>query len=190
MSHNDVFLDELLERTLARYSAAEPRPGLEQRIFATLQGQQLESAPWWRWRWLPAAAAAVILIAAALVFTRREAVPPSPEALVARPPSAATPVAPVKLVPAPPTVASIPRRPTAQANVVAVLPRFEQFPRPGTLTEDERLLQQYLDRAPREVLLASVSKHEPLGDVRVPDVEVFPLEVKDLPERSGEAMEN
>ena len=192
MTDNALFLDQLLDQSLARYSAAEPRSGLEQRILARLEAGDFKPASWWQWRWLRvvAAVAAVMVIAAALVFVRREAAPAPP--MVASQATTTPPPVPTAAVkePAVIPVASVPRIARPAVTTLTALPRAEHFPRPARLTEEERLLQQYLDSTPRELLVASVSTYEPLGDVRVPDLEVFPLELKELPDRSGETIED
>jgi hypothetical protein len=190
MTDNVPFLDELLDQALARYSVAEPRPGLEQRILARLEVRDAEPAHWWRRHWLPLAATAVLVVAAAVVLTRKPVVSPAPVIVASQPRPTLQPALPV--VPEP-EIASRPKvsRPGRRRSpAVAGLPRQPQFPSPGTLTADERLLQQYLDQVPRDALLASVLKPEPLRDLSIREVRVLPVEIKALPERSGEAMEN
>ena len=62
-------LDDQIDAALARYAAVEPRPGLEERIFAHLRVQRKSSTSmaWWRWAGVVAAA---ILMATLLLWKR------------------------------------------------------------------------------------------------------------------------
>ena len=181
------FVDQLLRASLAGYAAEQPRAGLEQRILTRL-AEKPESPAWWTWRWLPvgALALAAMLAAALLLFPGRETT------RVAPPPSAAPPDVTSAPSPAAPAVASAhPATPRAGAPRTTVAPaRAAQFPTPGSLTEEERLLMRYLEASPREVLVASVRSEGPLLDLQVQDVKVPILELKPLPVQSGEAKEN
>ncbi len=183
----EILADRLLNATLIGYAAEEPRAGLEQRILARLADAPTPPA-WLAWRWLPVGALAVVaLLALATLFPRREST------RVQSPPAAPPPA--VASVPAPPdpvTAEVRPAPPRAIAPQPAAVPvRAEQFPTPGSLTEQERLLMQYLTSSPREVLVATVMRsEEPLQDLQMRDLEVPVLEVKPLPEPSGKALEN
>lgn len=191
MDANPNFVDQLLESSLAGYGSAEPRTGLEQRVLARLADEP-QPTVWQTWRWLPiGAVATVVLLAGFLLTTRKETIAPPvahvPPAVTASP----APVAPK--IPAPPQVAvSRPRPPAIAASNVAI--RAEQFPRPGSLTEEERHLMSYLNTQPREVLVAAVrndaGRNRPLAELMVRDVEVPVLELKPLPEQSGDTTEN
>ncbi len=190
MHADNHFVDRLLDASLAGYSAVEPRPGLEQRVLTRLVEEPAPAA----WRWLPVGAlAAVALVVAVLLMNRRETKPPE----TVFTPSAVTPAAPLPATPpSPPVVAiqrpALPRTPREMPVSGAV--RADQFPRPTSLTEEERRLMSYLDSAPREVLVAAArtgaGRNQPLAGLLVRDVEVPMLELKPLPEQSGEATEN
>lgn len=184
-SETDRFVDQLLTASLAGYAAEEPRTGLEQRILVCLS-EAPQSPARLVWRWLPAGAlAVVVMLALALLL------PPRETTRVARPPSAAHPSA--ASAPLPPAVSTAevrPTRPRRAPQSPTALVRAAQFPTPDSLTEEERLLTRFLDSSAREVLVASVHREEPLLDLQVRDLEVPLLELKPLPEQSGEAMEN
>lgn len=193
MHADNDFVDRLLDTSLAGYSAAVPRPGLEQRVLARLL-EEPASAGWPAWRWLPVSAlAAVALLVAALIMNPRATQPPE---TVFTPP-AITPAVPLPAAPTSPPVVAIQSpalRRTPRETPVSGLVRADQFPRPTSLTEEERRLMSYLDSAPREVLVAAArtgaGRNQPLSDLLVRDVEVPMLELKPLPEQSGEAMQN
>jgi len=191
MDANPNFVDQLLDASLACYGSAEPRTGLEQRVLARLADEP-QPTVWQTWRWLPiGAVATVVLLAAVLLTTRKETGAP-PVAKV--PPVVRTSPAPVTPeTPAPPQVAvSRPGPPAIATGNVAI--RAQQFPRPGSLTEEERHLMSYLNTQPREVLVAAVrsdaGSNRPLAELMVREVEVPRLELKPLPEQSGEATKN
>ncbi|MGH9509228.1 MAG: hypothetical protein ACRD2M_04770 [Terriglobales bacterium] len=189
MHANDNFVEQLLDPSLAAYSAVEPRAGLEQRVLARLADES-HPAAWHAWRWVPAGALAIIaLLAGVLLSPRKETTAPPVTQVHPAATNLSTP--PTPAAPAPVLVAApAPKVPMFQTNDVTV--RAGQFPRPGPLTEEERHLMSYLNAAPKEVLVAAVrsDSNRPLADLLVRDVEVPMLELKPLPEQSGEAMDN
>ena len=72
--------DQWLDRALAEYGNAEPRPGLETRTIANLRSR-LARRPWWRtWyhaAWISAATVAVVLFM--VVALAKHEKPPVPE---------------------------------------------------------------------------------------------------------------
>ena len=68
-NERDRKLDEWLDEALSKYSAAEPRLGLEQRVVAQLRSGEkarAERRNWWRWMPAFAAIAAVLIVAVAV----------------------------------------------------------------------------------------------------------------------------
>jgi len=166
-------MDQMLDSLLAGYSSAEPRPGLENRIMATLpEGESREaSRGWWnfKWAWAGAVLAAVIVVGV-LVGVKRHVVPPRTVAQTTQ--SAVQ--QPVIQQPAvqssvPATVGServIHRRKTLasgpqQNATLALSQRPAVFPTPTPLSEQERLLLQYYSRTPREEVIAQSHPDEP-----------------------------
>src|SRR5690242_15687415 len=117
--------DELLERALATYAGAEPRPGLEQRVIARVFSEPARPRfRWLRWAWaVPALAGAVVAV---LSIPRTPAPPQAP-----RPPAAVVPVA---------SAAPVPARPAIHRRHRAAQPKPRLFPTPSPLTAEERLL--------------------------------------------------
>ena len=167
-------VDKLLDAGLARYSSAEPRPGLENRILAGLRAQPQPSR-WLDWRWagaLATAAAAVLVLA---VFFLRQPLPEPP------PPSIATVPALPPTVPAPPVsqppAAAKPATRRTQTQVQqarAEDPRLDTFPAPAPLSEQERLLLLFARQTPKEAVLMAQARNrptEPLGVVPLQPIE-------------------
>ncbi len=160
-------LDRLLDRALARYAAVEPRPGLEDRTLATLHTESSQPAKrWWRWG-MVAATAAALAVAIALAF--RSERPPRPVL--------------VKRSPAPEIVLPEPRhnneavkeraqfahnqkparthsRPATAA--VALNPKLDVFPSPRPLSEQERILKNFIQQYPRDAALIAEARMESL----------------------------
>ena len=62
MNENHDLLDTLIDHALASYTPAEPRPGLEQRILASVVAASQPRTWAWRPAWALAAAAALIAV--------------------------------------------------------------------------------------------------------------------------------
>jgi hypothetical protein len=76
MNNVDRHADALLDAALRQYSAAEPRPGLEQRMLAAVRNAEQERSRGWSWldwRVLGATVAVVVLIVALLLRERPQA---------------------------------------------------------------------------------------------------------------------
>ena len=172
----DPFVDELLETSLKEYRGEEPRSGLEMRILAGVRTQARAA----RLRWLGWAVAvcAGILAVAALILHF------APTRLRQPTPSASLPQ-PATTQPAPPMVPRqqpllTPRRPAPEVRRVASRrSRPEQFPTPLPLTEQEKLLLAYLDKAAKPDLTAATDE-KPVNDMEVPEITVAALKTKPL----------
>ena len=164
----DNRIDEMLDSLLANYSSAEPRPGLETRILANLQGAAGNESPagWWNFRWLWAGmVTAAIIVAAVLINGRHRAVPPTH--VIAR---TSQPAPQPEIQPRTPIVrqetAKVHRRkpstvPTAQRNAtLALSERPANFPTPAPLSEQERMMFIYLENTPREVVIAQLPRND------------------------------
>jgi hypothetical protein len=172
------FVDSLLGASLARYSRVAPQPGLEGRILANVAAAQ-ERRTWSAWvGWLAAGAAAAMIIVGVFNLAHRPAIPAPPKSaeLVKGP-----------QVKGPGLVAVRPERARAhlpaskrrarQVNLVLAREenRLPMFPSPGTMTEQERLLAQYVHTTPAEVLSAASTEI-----ALIPDLEIKPLEIAPL----------
>ncbi len=156
----DQFADQLLNRTLGRYSAAEPAPGLEERLLARLASAAPKPKPAMnRWAWMAAAAAVLLATVAVTTLWHR------PDAKVVSQ-SPGTSVAPATLnqraAPASSNTAaavspSVPSHRPAVARRMAA-PHLEQFPIPAPPSEQDRLLALYVKRTPEPELLATSAR--------------------------------
>jgi hypothetical protein len=160
-------LDRVLDAALARYAAAEPRAGLEERILANTRAEHARPADrvWWRW---PLAAAALALFAVVVGLAWRWGRPP--QSLAKHKPTAVeaaqgtgTQVAKHGTNPALP----IPVRRTTQrrpqpAPALAANPKLDQFPSPQPLSEEEKILASYVDQYPERAALLAEARTEVL----------------------------
>lgn len=163
----DNELDRLLEAALAKYAAAEPRSGLEERVLANLRSAAPSAnRTWWRWS-LVAAATAMLLIVITFAWKSRT---PSHPAIASRP-------APTGHLNAGPEIYVARRDPTAipprprpahkahvlgPAPVVAGAPKLDQFPSPHPLSEQEKILASYIAQFHDEAVMVARARTEAL----------------------------
>lgn len=189
MTDNDEkkFVDELLEAGLARYSAAEPRPGLENRLLAGLRAEPQPSL-WLDWRWAGALAAAAVAVVVLSVFYLRQPVPePQPpavaETVAPQPVPTATPSATPSQLPQ--IARATTRRPVQTVQpprVVSLrLPRRATFPSRTPLSEQELLLLRYVQTTPGDQLVARQLGASPIGRLDFEPVRVPPLASQESP---------
>lgn len=161
MSEDRDLLDDVLDRALALQGRAEPRPGLEGRVLATLRARP--PLPWWRalLSSRPAWVAAGVLGAAgglAALFLLDtpgpgETVSPSVASMPApTAPARAVGPTPPRAVPAvdEPISAPSPSRPAARLASAPRVPRRASFPERSPLSEQEQLLLRYVATTPSE----------------------------------------
>jgi hypothetical protein len=169
----DKRTDEMLESMLARYSSAEPRPGMETRILASLRDaeQRKPARPSWMLKglWAAAAVAAAIIVAAVFVGGR-QAVKQPPVVVRTTP----TPVQPH--VPQPGPSEAVKENPERHRPKAAVPPGVEStrlenaslplnrrpaiFPTPTPLSEQEKLMFAYLAKTPKEEVVAQIQRND------------------------------
>jgi hypothetical protein len=176
--------DRMLDAALAKYAAVEPRTGLEERVLANLRAEQarVPDDAWWRWSAI-AAVAAVIVVAMALSL--RSDKPSHP--VVANHP--ATPIQAPKergteilsiahrsgTRPARSTTAPKPAmRPSPPEVAMARAPKLEQFPSPQPLSEQEKLLQNYVAENPEQAVLLARARTEALRQDQLEEMNSFP----------------
>jgi hypothetical protein len=168
---NDKPMDEMLDTLLASYSSAEPRPGLETRILASLRDaerQQPAGRAWnFGWLWAGAAAAVAIILVVALLGGHRNIKPPvvvqkSPAPVQPEPPRSTPPV----------TATAEPKHhgpkaaiaPATQNSGLALRERPAIFPTPTPLSEQEKLMLTYLANTPHEEIIAQTQRDEKEAD--------------------------
>jgi hypothetical protein len=169
--NNDV-LDREIDAALAKFTTANPRTGLEERILANLRIEQKRAAErsWWRW---PAVAALAAVIAVAVFVAWRSQKPAQKIAMQHSPAVTRAGEHPGTqvatngggrsiLLPGAgsrgkPRTRAV-RRPT---TVVASAPKLDQFPSPQPLSQQETMLTQYVAEHHRQaVLIARVRMAE------------------------------
>jgi len=160
--HDKDRLDKWLDKALQQYGAADARPGLEGRIFANLAANRRTEGPPRKWGWILACATCVIL-GFSLWSNHHDRLPhTTPIALRNR--AETMHVGPVQR-----TLESV--QPTQSKKVItkargarieatayerpAEDPRLPQFPAQRPLSEQERLLKQYVEQFPGEAVVVA-----------------------------------
>jgi hypothetical protein len=174
----------MLDAALAKHAAVEPRTGLEERVLANLRAEQarVPDHAWWRWSAI-AAVAAVIVVAVALSLRSDK---PSHPVVANHPPR---PIQAAKergreiisiahrngTRPARPSSARKPAmRPSPAEVAVAGAPKLGQFPSPQPLSEQEKLLQNYVAENPEQAVLLARARTEALRQDQLEEMNSFP----------------
>jgi hypothetical protein len=165
-------LDQALDAALAKYAAVEPRSGLNERILANLQAEQMRvpERAWRRWGFA-AAVAAVIVVAVALAWKSGPAqqqivVHPSPtlQSPQQSPPQveANDQHVGVESATTPKHRTTVRHSQSVVSTVVATAnPKLDVFPSPQPLSEQERILMSYVaDFHDQAVVIARVTYEE------------------------------
>jgi len=164
-------LDRMLDTALAKYAAAEPRPGLEDRVLAHLRAEHTRIPVHGWWPWSVAAVLAVIIVAVALALRSGESSHP----VVTNHPALATqsPNQPATQVASngegsgirPPEASAV-RKAVPQGThphfPIAVQPKLDQFPSPQPLSEQEKILANYVAEYPEHAVLIARARSEEL----------------------------
>jgi len=171
-------LDRELDAALARYAAVEPRAGLEARVLANLQAErELSTDGRWGWKPVMALAAAVMILAAVLVWISGR------RTQVVRHEPAATPHTQVASngengLERPPTLAVTKKAISHSAQhahrLARTVPKLEQFPSPQPLSEQEKMLANYVAKDPEHAVLMARARMEALHRDQSEEMQVFP----------------
>jgi hypothetical protein len=177
-------IDDMLDSLLVNYSSADPRPGLETRILASLKLANSRDAEgreavhgWWGFKWLWAGTAvAAVIVGGVLISGKRHVVPPTHTVVQTAQPAVQQPAVQQPIVEQPrvqsrrAAVGATPPihhrhktlAPETQKNAgLAWSQRPPIFPTPTPLSEQERMLLQYYSRTPREEVIAQSHPDEP-----------------------------
>jgi len=163
-------LDRALDAALAKYSAVEPRVGLEERVLANLRAEQAKPSvrSWW-FRGAAAALAAVVIVTA-VALVRKSGRPSHPA--IAGHPSITTPAPERPAVQTasdatentvrPQHGARIPRTGAhhSQSTIVAAAPKLDHFPSLLPLGVEEMALARYVQSFPSEARLIAQAQEE------------------------------
>jgi hypothetical protein len=159
-------IDQLLDTGLKRYSNVNPRLGLEGRVLARLRAERIREGSCWA-KWAVLAAVALIALAG-WVAGKRAGI--SPMVGASHSPSLATANGP-KMVVSPATATSAivwspglgrPARKSrlSEASEAASGPKLDQFPSPQPLSEQERLLADYVAQYRNQAVLVARARTE------------------------------
>jgi|SRR5215469_6244141 len=155
MADQEKQLDDLLDSLLANYADAEPRPGLEARLLASLREPKPAFRFGWLWAAITAMVAAVVVFAAH--YSRIAELPPPPSIKAAGLPV----LLPARPVPVPDVHRHLPRLTAEPAPLVSTLDvRQGVFPTPVPLSEQELLMVRYLAGTPRDEVAVHAREDE------------------------------
>jgi len=153
------------DEALRQYSAAEPRPGLEARIIASLAAEKQAARMSWLYRWLSrpgivvAGATAMLLLAVGLQHRHSQNSHPQSSVVLLQREEGSRQFSTVAHQPEDPQKRSATKTSTALVARRATLhSRPAKFPTPGPLSPQERLLLRYLQDTPPEELVAVVGE--------------------------------
>ena len=178
-------LDGLMDRALASYTPQEARPGLEQRILASVAAASRPRG--WNWKpvWALAGAALVAALAVSLFFK-----PSRPEMAVVHRPAAAGAERPTQAAPAfaLPTQRTL-NRASRRSHAAARVPLPTQFGQPRP-TKEELLMARFAAQEPESMEALAKSKPDldaPVAIAAIPDnpiafesVEMKPIAIEPI----------
>ena len=185
----DQFVDELLDASLKRYGGEEARAGLEMRLLAGVRSRQ-GAARRRRLVWALAVCAGVVVAVALVLHSshapgRLRVTSASGPRQTAKPP--ASPGSADSRIRSQRLVQGHPENPRTARPAVRATKRPEQFPSPMPLTEQEKLLLAYLNRAGKPDRLAKDDKGgAPVTDLDISGIQIAPLEIKPLDDSQPE----
>lgn len=162
-------LDRVLDAALAKYAAAQPRQGLEERVLANLRAERAKVPyrAWWHWSVMALTAAIIV----AITFAWRSGERPHPlvaDHLPVRTPSVEQPgprvAAKTGANNVHPHASSLAiRQATHRARHKVVEPgnpKLDQFPSRQQLSEQELALARYVSEFPQEATLIARAQEE------------------------------
>jgi hypothetical protein len=160
-------LDCALDAALAKYSAVEPRAGLEQRVLARLRSRHeaIPTRSWWQWSAVGTLAVLLVIVAAlawkwsepAKMVTQRH--PSAPNGTVQRPVTpASSELHADRLLNEGPSHTRLRRNHAPSA--VAHGPKLDQFPSPRPLTPEELALARYARQFPQDAMMIASAQEE------------------------------
>jgi hypothetical protein len=175
-------IEQWLDAALKQYGAAEARPGLEARVLTQLRAEKPVAFRFRRW--IPAAAAVGALAIAALWMANsghhaaRQARHTSQAAF-----SSGTARPSAKMATLPATTRAHSRAVQAQHGrtrlpltmVRMERPKLRQFPSARPLTQQDKLLLEYVHHAPKEELAFVIAQQHNVADLSVGALQVAPL---------------
>ena len=178
-------LDRLLDVALAKYAVAEPRVGLEERVLANLRAEQarVSDHAWWRWSAIAAVAAVVVVVLALSVRSVKPSHPVAadhPSTPTQAPKDPGTKIVSNRHRSRPRLAPLLSTAPTqavrfSPAEVASARPpKLDQFPSPQPLSEQEKLLRNYVAENPEQAVLLARARTEALRQDQLEEMNSFP----------------
>ncbi len=175
-SENGKF-DREINAALAKYTAVEPRAGLDARVLANLRAEQHHASVRVGWRWPALGATAAVLIVAAVSFMWRTGKPTpntsrhQPQTRMQSDKQTGTRIAanhtgsPARASVNTVTAKAATEKPAkhgvrVRQAVAASGPRLDHFPSPRPLTKEEKLLVRYVQDFPQEAVMIAKEQTE------------------------------
>jgi len=162
--NEDAHLDQWLDQALQQYGDVEPHAGLEMRILANLASEETKQVQGRAWIAASVCAAVAVIVAAVLIVGFHVH-----QSGVAKVPVSAAALAATHSGDQHSLVAKVAKPPARQrrnggtrASVSSMLPArvLPQFPSQRSLSEQERLLQQYVTQFPDQARLVARQQAE------------------------------
>jgi hypothetical protein len=165
-SQDRTALDRELDAALAKFAAVEARAGLEERVLANLraEGRHAAQRSWWQW---PTVAALAMVIVAAISLAWRSS-KPERHITTQRPPATAQTDEHAgmqvtnnreRLSIQPHDAGSArqlkPQAVNYPATAIAAAPKLDQFPSPQPLSEQEKMLADYVAEHHQQAILVA-----------------------------------
>jgi hypothetical protein len=161
-------LDHLIDSALRGYSAADPSPGMDQRVLNRIR----TVARPWSWRWALAIPVLASLVFAVIVI--RNVRSPAAEPLTLSQIRTAPPQAPaVQAAPPPRVVRPKPLRTTHDPAMT----KHQQFPAPTPITPEEQALLAFATRHPAEAQETLVDWRKRMDEpIEIKEIQIQPLQ--------------
>jgi len=178
-------IDEWLDKGLAEYGNAEPRAGLENRILANLSAEKNRMSGRRRWWWALSAVSAVVVVVVSVWLGTRPNQPRAParENKAARvetferagetPAQMSTGSPSGKLAN---STGAGDRDAHSSRSRMANRPELDQFPSARPLSDQVKLLLEYVNATPRDEISAVIARAKDTSDLQVRDLEIPPLD--------------
>jgi hypothetical protein len=167
---NQDELDRVLDAALAKYAAAEPRPGLEDRLLANLRAERKRLPDRAPWHWCVAAALAAVIVAA--ISLAWKSGKPSHPLVAIHPPTTtqATQEPTTQVVSSHENSGVRPSSPNSGRTIAAhrsqpavpawALPKLDQFPSPQPPSQQELAVRRYVSDFPQEATLIAQAQEQ------------------------------
>lgn len=168
-------LDDLLDRALAEYVAAEPRPELERRVLDYSRYHAVSGTAVWNrplTRWLGAAAVMLVAMGTFRLEHRPQQILPVPHSREIGSVERAVPKPAIRTIQQVATVVPH-RRPGKHVN--RALPKRDLFPTPTPLSSEERALVAYAQHPPKELPTELTELGAPIKPVQIVAIQIRPL---------------